>query len=431
MKVWLVTVGEPLPVDGEDVRLYRTGLMSKMMVDRGHEVLWWTSSFDHIAKKQRCDNDKKCIIQPGLDLFMLHAPSYQANISVDRLINHFGLGRKFCQLARHESKPDIILVSFPTLKLAWEVVKYANGNNIPVVVDVRDLWPDIFLDLLPSWGRWLGRLPLFPLYKWTKLACAGATGIAGVTPDFVEWGLKYAGRAIGPFDRDFPLGYSNRQPGAAQLLAAEQQWAAKGITSHKGIFDICFFGTFGNQLDIETVVEAAKILEQDDVRKFRFIICGMGDKFEYYKSMVTKTKNIIFPGWVSAPEIWWLMRSAKVGLAPYKSTPDYEMSIPNKIIEYLSAGLPIVTSLHGRTEKILVANSCGKVYTKGNPQDLATILREMYDNSSGLSAMAHSANKVFTEKFVAEKVYSDYIDHLEYILETCRAQADSNKQKRR
>ncbi len=415
MNFWLITVGEPLPLDGKDVRLYRTGQLAKLLVDRGHQVLWWTSSFDHINKKQRCEDDLKCTIQPGLDIYLLHASAYYANISMKRLINHFCLGRKFSHLTKQENKPDIILVSLPTLELAWEAVQYAHNNNIPVIVDVRDLWPDIFLDLLPDYCRWLGRAALLPLFRWARLACAGATGIAGVTPAFVEWGLRYAGRTAGAFDRDFPLGYSSRRPDDAELQAAEHQWATKGVSPRDGTFDICFFGTFGHQLDMETVLAAAKILEKDTSRKFRFIICGTGDNAESYKEMSAATKSILFPGWIRAPEIWWLMRTAKVGLAPYKSTPDYEMSIPNKIIEYLSAGLPIVTSLHGTTEKILADNNCGVVYTKGDPQALTAILRKLYDDRKMLTAMANSAIQVYQEKFVAEKVYAEYIDHLEYL----------------
>ena len=51
MKIWIITVGEPLPMDDGEVRAYRSGLLFSELVNAGHEVTWWTSSFDHSQKK--------------------------------------------------------------------------------------------------------------------------------------------------------------------------------------------------------------------------------------------------------------------------------------------------------------------------------------------------------------------------------------------
>jgi hypothetical protein len=49
MKVWIVEIGEPLPVE-HDVRLLRYGLLTKELAKYGHEVVWWTSSFSMLQK---------------------------------------------------------------------------------------------------------------------------------------------------------------------------------------------------------------------------------------------------------------------------------------------------------------------------------------------------------------------------------------------
>ena len=53
MRAWLLTVGEPLPCDGPNERLHRTGLLAEALHSRGHEVLWWSSTFDHARKRFR------------------------------------------------------------------------------------------------------------------------------------------------------------------------------------------------------------------------------------------------------------------------------------------------------------------------------------------------------------------------------------------
>ncbi len=51
MHVWLMTVGEPLPVLSGNSRLWRTGMVAQELVRRGHSVVWWTSRVDHFRKE--------------------------------------------------------------------------------------------------------------------------------------------------------------------------------------------------------------------------------------------------------------------------------------------------------------------------------------------------------------------------------------------
>ena len=71
MKVWLVKLGEPLPVDGNR-RLHRYGILAEMLSQKGHEVTWWTSTFDHWDKKQRFETDKALLYKIAGDLFVSH-----------------------------------------------------------------------------------------------------------------------------------------------------------------------------------------------------------------------------------------------------------------------------------------------------------------------------------------------------------------------
>ena len=48
---WVIQMGELLPdVDG-NVRDYRYMLVAKHLVANGHEVIRWSTTFDHINKK--------------------------------------------------------------------------------------------------------------------------------------------------------------------------------------------------------------------------------------------------------------------------------------------------------------------------------------------------------------------------------------------
>lgn len=414
MYIWLITIGEPLPSDGDNNRFLRTGILANLLAARGHHVVWWTSTFDHARKRQRFEADITTDINKRFRIKLLHSIAYKNNVSLSRVINHWGIARKFAALAEAEPRPDIILCSLPTLELSLRAAEYGQKKGVPVILDVRDLWPDIFLELVPAWGRGLMKLLLSSFFDTVRAACGKATAIAGITPAFVEWGVNYANRPRTEFDRDFPLGYKAEAPGEEALTKAEAFWDDLGIKKGSKEFIACFFGTMGRQFELETVIEAARSLNSGN-RLFRFVLCGSGDNFHYYRKLAGECTNIIFPGWVGAAEIWTLLRMSSVGLAPYVNTQNFMLNLPNKPVEYLSAGLPIVSCLGGVLENLLSTYDCGVTYDSADAGALVSVLKHLYDNRQRLKAMSDNALALYKEKYVAEKVYNDMIRYLEDI----------------
>jgi len=224
MRIWLVTIGEPLPIDPGSPRLLRAGLLAGMLADAGHEVVWWTSSFDHVNKIHRVPADMRIRQRRGLEIALLRGPGYRRNLSLMRIWDHRVLARRFSDLVSHQIKPDIILASFPAIELCLAAAQYGRAQGVPVVLDVRDLWPDIFLDYMPPILRPLARLALRPLFSETDKAFRFATAITGITRPFVEWGLKHAGRISTGLDRDFPMGYPATLPTTESLAEANLWW---------------------------------------------------------------------------------------------------------------------------------------------------------------------------------------------------------------
>ncbi|MFX0200046.1 MAG: glycosyltransferase WbuB, partial [Candidatus Hodarchaeota archaeon] len=58
MNIWLIQIGEALPVKA-GIRKLRTAYLADKLIQRGHDVLWWASAFDHFEKRWLYDNDKE------------------------------------------------------------------------------------------------------------------------------------------------------------------------------------------------------------------------------------------------------------------------------------------------------------------------------------------------------------------------------------
>jgi hypothetical protein len=160
MLFWVVEAGEPLPVDSGE-RPLRCGMLCERLVAAGHQVLWWASTFDHARKRHRFDQPVTLSAKPGLTLRLLHGAAYRRNLSLRRLLHNRQIAAEFARDNLHcQPRPDLIFCCMPTPELAEKSVEFGCTHHIPVVIDIRDLWPDSYLSFAPWPFKTMGRLAL-------------------------------------------------------------------------------------------------------------------------------------------------------------------------------------------------------------------------------------------------------------------------------
>ncbi|MGK2962835.1 MAG: glycosyltransferase family 4 protein [Gemmatimonadaceae bacterium] len=408
MRIWLIQIGEPLPIDGEAPRLLRTGIMASLLAERGHDVTWWCTTFNHWTKSHRFPIDTTLKPAPRYRLRLLHSPGYSRNVSIARIVDHRILARRFRREIEREATPDLILCSFPTIEMAEIATRFARKQGIPVIVDVRDVWPDAFLNFLPSTLKPLGRLLLRGMYRQARRALKQSDAIVAVSESYLQWGLHLAQRERSPADAVFPLGYQRANPSAGELQAAAKRLRNAGVDPDR---TICWFiGTFGRTYDIATVIEVARRLQERNDHRAQFVLSGDGGRLEECRDLAAGVDNVVFTGWLNSTEIEWMMTAASIGLAAY--VRDAPQSLPNKIFEYLSAGLPVVSSLGDEAARVLMANQCGVTYTPGDPDSLLRSLRPLLEDPALLAAMSSAAQRTFDDSYSTQRIYDPFIDAL-------------------
>lgn len=388
-------------------------MLAEYLVDRGHEVVRWASSFDHGTKSQRVTKDTLISIHRSYKIWLLRAPGYAKNISLARIRNHRHLATKFHSIAPGEPRPDIIVCSLPTLELADEVVGLGLRWGVPVVVDVRDMWPDVILFRSPAALRPVVQRLVGGMARTADRVCSRATAITGQAPGFVAWGLARAKRAAGPFDRSFPFGYESRTPSESSIAGANAFWDAEGIGGLNDDLVVTFIGSISHQFEFQPVLHAARRL--DGTAKVTFVLCGTGDMLEEFRRQTNGLSNVLMPGWVSLPQSWALLKRSSIGLVALNGTPDFLISIPNKVAEYLAAGLPIAASFStGIVREMLERHECGFSYLHSGDV-LIERLTALCSNRASLAGMSQNAHSLYEDQFRADRIYPDFVDYLEAI----------------
>ncbi len=406
MKAWLIKIGE----GARGGRPYRIDMLAQALENDGHDILLWTSTFDHIEKRHLYDADVSKPLSEHFRATFIHSPGYRRNVSVGRLWDHHLIARRFRELAQaEEQKPDLIFCCLPTLDLCREAVAFGRTHGVPVVIDVRDLWPDVFLTPFPSWGRAPARFLLSPVFRAANATLSGAAGITAVSEEYLQWGLGRAGRTRGPNDAAFPLSFTPPAAGNVDREVMDRELADCGVDLS---LRLCVFaGTLGSTYDIETILECARVLAREPrYHDVRVVICGDGDKRHL---MTALPANVVYTGWLSQEHLQCLMERARLGFLSY--TRSALQSLPNKVYEYMAAGVAIVSSLDREAKDLIDRCGCGVSYRAESVTSMTGAVMALLDDDARCRLCGQNGRIAYQREFRPEAIYPRMSRHLEKV----------------
>lgn len=402
MRVWLVNEGENLPGDDNNPRLQRMGLLAYEMEKLGSQITWWQSTFNHYQKKFRFFEDRDIQLTENLEMKLIHACGYAKNVSIKRIVHEYKTAKGFYKKALREEKPDVIVVAMPTIALTHYAVKYAKLHKVPVLVDVRDLNPDVFVSPFHGIVRNIVSWAIIPFKMILGNALKSATCLIGTTQPYLNWGLNYAKRQQNKNDRVYFVSYPNN--GKNSKLSENSRW--QKYEDYKGLI-CCFFGQFGQLVDFDTVIDAAEICQKNGI-DVKFLLCGKGELLEHYQNVVKERElnNVELPGWVNQTDIADIGVISDAGLMAYKKNDNFDMQMPNKFSEYLSLGQAILLQPTGVMQTVIDQNQCGIHYE--NAEELFEAVSKLSKEKELLANMKKKSRELFENEFAVDKVYKDY-----------------------
>ncbi|MGD9633932.1 MAG: glycosyltransferase [Pirellulales bacterium] len=413
MKVWLLHIGEDLPVDGPQ-RLFRYGYLANALQAHGHSVLRWAPTFRHTTREQRFTTDRRVELTPHYSIQFVHAPGYRRTASLARLRHCHILGKRFGELVRRESPPDLIVAAIPSLEWADAATAYGRVHDVPTVVDVRDLWPDVFPSALPYGTRSLSSLFLHSYRRMARRACSRADALCAVSETYLSWALKHAGRTRRVGDLAVPLGFEPADLPEDALHGRITELVERGIDPRR---PICFFaGGFERHHDFDAIVGAARMLAARDTDNVQFVLCGGGSKLTAIRRQTAGMANFHLLGHVDAAMLRAVASISVIGLCAY--APGAMMSLGNKPYEYMAGRLALVSSLPGELAQLLDRHNCGLTYRAGDGDSLAGCIAELLQHPERLAAMRDNARATWASHYRSRDVYDWFVAGLTSVART-------------
>lgn len=400
MNLWTISLFDPTPFDGVDLRYTQ---IAREAVRKNHKVTHFTSTFRHPKKKHRFDKDTVLEIEQGYSIVYLHSKGYKKNISFERLFAHKDFANVLLENLKSREIPDAILISMPPLSSAELITNWASNNDIPVIVDIIDPWPDSFIKDVPASFRKPGKLLIFPFYGQLKNILSSCSALTSISNGYLNWALEHTDKEI----------KSKCFYPALNLKEVQRKIksAAEKYKREDDLLRIIYAGSLGSSYDISTILEAASVLNNKHPGKTEIIIAGTGPQSGIVEKKSKLLNNLNYVGWIEEDELMKQYYLSDLGLIQH--IDNLTQTVTYKLFSYLSAGLPILNSLQSEMVDIISTNKVGLNNMNGDVDKLVSNIEVFLNNREMLNEYKKNAITLTREKGDSCQVYSDLLKFIE------------------
>ncbi|HXY30876.1 MAG TPA: glycosyltransferase family 4 protein [Gemmatimonadaceae bacterium] len=350
------------PVDGGGTRHVE---IARELVRRGWQVTIAASDFHLHSRgytRRRGPSDRSVIRErvDGVEIDWLWAAPYSRN-DWRRALNWLTFSRSvtWWRPAPGGRQPNVIIGSSPHLLAAAASLRLARRLGVPFLFEVRDLWPE---SLLAAGGR--KGLLYYALDAIARRLYRSSDRIIvlaqGVGEYLATRGVPRSQIVYVPNGADVdPAPSRPRQADGSRLTAV-------------------YAGAHGPANGLDTVVDAAALLRDDP--RIRFLLVGDGPSKNdlVARARARSLTNMEFREPVPKDQVAALLLAADLGLMVLRDAPLFSFGVsPNKLFDYMAAGLPIVCNVPGEVADILRQAGSGVQATDSSPEALASAVRRV------------------------------------------------------
>lgn len=301
-------------------------------------------------------------------------------------------------------RPDVLIASGPPYFQQFSGALAALARDVPLVLEIRDLWPDyvaemgiirrpLLLDAMFATERWL-------------LARADATVV--VTESFkrrlIEKGVAPDAISVVPNGVDTARYHPSDEPNPLGALVGEGPLVG-------------YLGTFGAGQGLIAAVEAARLLHASGT-PIRLCLVGDGSDRALLEADL---RDRPIPGVtihqpIARDATRALYNACDVVLVPHAALPVLGDTVPSKIFEVMACARPLVAALRGEGARIVERSGGGVLAAPGDARSIAESIRRVLGLSDAERAAMGAAGRAFaTREYDRTALANGYLALLERV----------------
>ncbi len=293
---------------------------------------------------------------------------------------------------------DVIFATSTPLTISIPAVFAARCNRLPMVFEVRDLWPELPIAmgaLRNPFAQWMARRLERWAYKHSEAIIALSPGMkSGV----VKIGYPAERVAVIPNSSD-NIEFKYNQQAAAQFRA-EREWL-----QHRPL--LVYGGTFGSINGVDYLVRLAKELRSINAQ-IRILLVGDGQEKDAVLELASRAGvlgvNLFIEDSLPKNKMPALLSAADISASLFIDLPEMQPNSANKFFDSLASGTPILLNYGGWQHTLVEAKGCGLAMWRKPIKEVALIVAEKISDTVWLRQAGDAAREL------AETVFDR--DHL-------------------
>ena len=128
-------------------------------------------------------------------------------------------------------------------------------------------------------------------------------------------------------------------------------------------------------------------------------------------------QSVDYHGWASRPQVAELLGNVRAGLVLFHPLPNHLDAQPNKMFEYMAAGLPVIASDFPLWREIVEGAGCGLLVDPQDPAAIAAAISWVASHPDEAEAMGRRGRQAVEEKYNWEQESAKLIQLYERLLE--------------
>jgi len=303
------------------------------------------------------------------------------------------------------SNIDLVMGTSPPIFQAVSAWVTSKLRRRPFLLEIRDLWPEFAIGM----GVLRNPILIWLSHLLERFLYAQATHILVNSPAYRDYLVQ---KGVSP-DKITLI------PNGVDTSMFDPSARGNGLRSSLGgasKFLVTYAGALGLANDIQTVLRAAALLQNDT--NIHFLLLGDGKERQKLENMANEfgLNNVTFAGAIPKSRVPEALAASDACIAILQDIPMFRTTYPNKVFDYMAAGRPTILVIDGVIRKVIEAAGGGIYVPPGNDRALAEAVRELSRDQEKARAIGQAARDYVVEHFDRRKHADQFIKLIENVV---------------
>ncbi|TWI19966.1 glycosyltransferase family 4 protein [Sphingobacterium siyangense] len=386
--------------------------ITKTWTEMGHEVVVIAGMMHAHGNKKRSEYNGKYFVkkkQGKVTVHRTHVSESYNNGFLGRLWGYFSFmfSSLWAGLFKVKGKFDVVIVTSPPLFVGISGYLISFVKRLPMVFEIRDLWPESAIDTGVLTNKWVIKLA----YAVERFIYKKATLINVLTPAFFnalrdKKGIPVNKLIMIPNAADFSL--------SENIIKTFNKEDFRRQHDLQDKFVVTYVGAHGVANHLDQLLDAGKLLEDTPVL---FLLIGQGMEKERLKKKAEQMQvvNVRFHDPVPKQEVFKFILASDMGASVLKKVDTFKTVYSNKTFDYFSCQKPILMAIDGVSRELVEQAQAGTYVEPENASEYNRVIRTYLADPDLLLKQGQNGYKYAKENFDRKLLAERYLIEIKKI----------------